>query len=156
MKQLIPLLFTVFLFVDAAETIAADSSEIIEVGKFSSSSLDVSYPEGWKPLTFKKIKNHTRYSLIKDSGKVVVKADSASSSSGLIHKVKIDPKKYPIIKWQWKVTKIFKKGDVHAKEGDDYPARIYITFDYDPSQLSFTEKAQEEWYYCLYALGLGD
>jgi hypothetical protein len=34
-----------------------------------------------------------------------------------------------------------KKGDARRKEGDDYPARIYITFEYDPSKLGFFEKA---------------
>jgi hypothetical protein len=37
---------------------------------------------------------------------------------------------------------ILKNGDVRRMEGDDYPARIYITFEYDPSKLSFFEKAK--------------
>ena len=33
-------------------------------------------------------------------------------------------------------------GDVGKKEGDDYPARLYITFEYDPDKVSFYRKLQ--------------
>ena len=39
---------------------------------------------------------------------------------------------------------ILKKGNVRVKEGDNYPARLYITFQYDSSKLSFFEKAKFE------------
>lgn len=125
-------------------TIHSQSQTIIEVGKFSTAPLWDGLPAGWKSLTFKKIEKHTTYSLVKDNGTVVVKAVAEASASGLTREIKIDPKEYPIIQWRWKVNHILKKGDVHRKEGDDYPARIYITFEYDPSKLSFFEKAKYE------------
>jgi hypothetical protein len=39
---------------------------------------------------------------------------------------------------------------VKQKDGDDYPARIYITFKYDPGKLSFAEKAKYETVKVLY------
>jgi hypothetical protein len=81
---------------------------------------------------------------------VVVKAVSEASASGLTREIKINPKEYPIIQWRWKVGNILKKGDVHKKEGDDYPARIYITLEYDPSKLSFFEKAKYQTIKLLY------
>jgi hypothetical protein len=48
------------------------------------------------------------------------------------------------------VDNILKKGDALTKEGDDYPARIYITFEYDPSKLSFFEKVKYETIKLLY------
>jgi len=75
---------------------------------------------------------------------VVVKAVAEASASGLTREIKINPKEYPVVQWRWKVTNILEKGDVRRKEGDDYPARIYITFEYDSSKLSFFEKAKYE------------
>jgi hypothetical protein len=98
-------------------------------------------PAGWKPWTFKKIERHTAYTLVQDDHTVVVKAVAEASASALVREIKINPKEYPIVEWRWKVRNILKKGDVHIKEGDDYPARIYITFEYDPSKLGFFEKA---------------
>lgn len=128
----------------------AQQEPILEVGKFSAEPLENSLPAGWKPLTFKKIDRHTTYTLIKDGDMVVVKAVADSSASGLTRRTKINPKEYPVVQWRWKVGNILKKGDVKRKEGDDYPARIYITFEYDPSKLGFFEKAKYETVRLLY------
>jgi hypothetical protein len=124
--------------------------DIIEVGKFSTAAVGQGLPDGWKPLTFKKIEKHTTYTLVKDDSIVVIKAVAEASASGLTREIKINPKEYPIVQWRWKVMNILKRGDVHKKEGDDYPARIYVTFEYDPSKLSFFERTKYEAIRLLY------
>lgn len=138
-----------FLLVGISFAIA-QPAEIIEVGNFSNLRAGSDFPSAWKPLTFKKVKQHTRYSLVADNGVVVVKAESNASASGLIRKTEIDPKIYPVVTWRWKVTKIYAKGDVTKKKGDDYPARIYITFKYDPDKAGFFEKIKYETAKALY------
>jgi len=128
----------------------AQPGDVIEVGKFSVEQVGNVPPAGWKPLTFKKIDRHTTYTLIKDGDTVVVKAVAESSASGLVREIKINSKEYPVVQWRWKVRNILKKGDVRLKEGDDYPARIYVTFEYDSSKLGFFEKAKYEAVRLLY------
>ncbi len=130
--------------------VQAQSQSIIEVAKFSASAVGQKFPDGWKPLTFKKIKKHTVYTLVRDDHTVVVKAAAEASASGLVREIKINPKDYPIVQWRWKVMNILKKGDVHRKDGDDYPVRIYITFEYDPSKLSAFERTKYETIRLLY------
>ncbi|MCX5721340.1 MAG: DUF3047 domain-containing protein [Nitrospirae bacterium] len=120
----------------------AESPSVIEVGKFSSGTVGQALPEGWKPLTFKKIPKQTRYELVKDGEIVVVKATSDASASGLTKEVRIDPRDYPIICWRWRVEKVLARSDVTRKDGDDYPARLYVTFEYDPEKTSFAKKLQ--------------
>lgn len=122
----------------------AQSVAILEIGKFSAAAEGETLPDGWKPLTFKKIERHTAYKLVKDGDTVVVRATSEAASSGLTKEIKINPREYPIVQWRWKVANVFKNGDVTKKEGDDYPARLYITFEYDSSKVSFLEKAKYE------------
>ena len=145
---LISIWITHFFFTPAATQ--AQFQEINEVGKFSAAAVGQKFPDDWKPLTFKKIKKHTVYTLVRDDHTVVVKAVAEASASGLVREIKINPKEYPIVRWRWKVMNILKKGDVHRKEGDDYPARIYITFEYDPSKLGLLEKAKYEAVRLLY------
>lgn len=121
---------------------AGETLLLKEVGKFSAGKAGDLFPTGWQALTFKKIKNRTEYDLVKDGDTLVVRARSKASSSGLLRKIKIDPNEYPVIEWRWKVSNIFNKGDVTRKDGDDYPARIYITFEYDPGRVGFWEKAK--------------
>jgi len=132
------------LFLGAPFTSYSQNQSFIEVGKFSAEKVENKIPSNWKPLTFKKIERHTTYSLVKDGETIVVKAVSEASASGLTREIQIDPKEYPIVQWRWKVENILKKGNVRLKEGDDYPARLYITFEYDSSKLNFFEKVKYE------------
>lgn len=118
----------------------ADSPSVIEVGKFSADQPGAELPKGWKPLTFKKVSKQTSYEVVKEGDQVVVKAISDASASGLTKEVAIDPKEYPLVRWRWKVDNLLQRSDVSRKEGDDYPARIYITFAYDPEKVSFVRK----------------
>jgi hypothetical protein len=118
----------------------AESPSAIEVGKFSSWMVGQAMPDGWKPLIFTKIPKHTSYEVVKDGGVTIVKAVSKASASGLIKSVVIDPKEYPIVRWRWKIDNVLQRSDVALKEGDDFPARLYITFEYDPDKVSFGKK----------------
>jgi len=128
----------------------SQSPPVIEVGMFSSESPGNLLPADWKPLIFKKIERHTTYTLVKDGDTVIIKAVAEASASGLTREIKIDPKVYPIVQWRWKVNNVLTKGDVRQKGGDDYPARIYITFQYDPGKLGFFEKTKYEMIRLLY------
>ena len=118
----------------------AESGAVLEVGKFSARQVGQALPDGWKPLTFKKIPKHTSYEVVKDGGVTIVKAVSEASASGLTKPVVIDPKEFPIVQWRWKIDNVLKGSDVTLKEGDDFPARLYITFAYDPDKVSFGKK----------------
>jgi hypothetical protein len=118
----------------------AESGAVLEVGTFSASPVGQAMPDGWKPLTFKKIPKHTSYEVVKDGGVTIVKAVSEASASGLTKPVVIDPKEFPIVRWRWKIDHVLKGSDVTLKEGDDFPARLYITFEYDPGKVSFGKK----------------
>ena len=117
-----------------------DSSIVLEVGRFSGSRPGSALPDGWKPLTFKKVAKSTVYELVTDGSAVVVKATSDAGASGLTKEVKIDPSVFPVVHWRWKVENLLTRSDVTRKSGDDYPARLYITFEYDPEKVSLGRK----------------
>lgn len=119
---------------------AGEISPVLDVGKFSSAQVGHAHPEGWKPLTFKKVPKHTVYEVVKAGEDTVVKATSDAAASGLTKEVSIDPKDYPILRWRWKIDNLLKRSDVNRKDGDDYPARLYITFAYDPEKVGFGRK----------------
>ncbi|MEO5631400.1 MAG: DUF3047 domain-containing protein [Nitrospiraceae bacterium] len=128
------------VLLSAPFAVMAESPSVIEVGKFSSGTVGQAIPDGWKPLTFKKIPKHTSYEVVKDGGVTIVKAVSEASASGLIKSVAIDPKEYPIVRWRWKIDNVLQHSDVALKAGDDFPARLYITFEYDPGRVNFGKK----------------
>ena len=129
-----------------APNLREEAPATLEVGKFSDAKAGGPHPDSWQPLTFEKIEKHTEYSLVEDHGTVVLKAVSRAAASGLTRAVSIDPKQYPVVQWRWKVENVLKNGNVMEKDGDDYPARLYITFAYDSSKAGFFERTQYEAY----------
>jgi hypothetical protein len=120
--------------------VSAQVFDRIVVGDFSSGVQEDGLPAGWQPLFFDKIPQHTHYEMVRDNSVIVLRAQSSSAASCLIRKIDIDPLEYPIVEWRWKVAGVLKKGDARQKKGDDYAARIYISFAYDPSLLTFVER----------------
>lgn len=86
------------------------------------------------PTTYRKEK--------RENGDVVIRAQSDRSASGLVIPVELDPAFHRYIRWEWKVDSVLENGDMTRKDGDDFAARIYITFDYDKSNLGFRDRVR--------------
>lgn len=124
----------------AAVTGTAQPPIQLDVGTFSAATEGAVLPDGWQRLTFKKIERQTHYEVVKDQSVAVVRAVSDAGASGLTKAVTIDPREYPIVRWRWKIENILQRSDVTRKDGDDYPARLYITFAYEPDKVSVGKK----------------
>lgn len=100
----------------------------------------------WELAPFGK-KDPTKYrSGEKEDGEPIIKASSEKSISSVQVKVNADPNEFPIIEWEWMIESVLESGDVTTKAGDDYAARIYITFDYPVSELGFGDKIKYRFY----------
>ena len=119
-----------------------NAETILELAPFSKSAPGGALPEGWQPQTFKKIDQHTVYELVKDGDATVMKAMANASASGLTKPLDLNLKDFPILEWRWKVANVLTKGNPKSKAGDDYPARIYLTFKYDPARVSAWQRTK--------------
>ena len=107
---------------------------------------------GWSEMRLGNA-DRSEYALVEDGGATVIRAQADGSASGLVRAFELDPRRFPVLTWRWKAENVLAKGDVRRKDGDDYPARVYVTFDYDPGDLSFGDKIK---YRALKALGYDD
>ncbi len=102
------------------------------VGRFSAEAPGDHRATDWDELTFTGVPRRTRYSLVQsDIGGItatVVKAQSDRSASGLVRPVAVDLAVYPVLRWRWRVDQLNPREDVTTKSGDDFPARLYVTF----------------------------
>jgi hypothetical protein len=113
---------------------------MIPVATFSALQPGAALPPDWAPLQTAGISAHTRYTLINDSGVTVLRADSSASASGLSRQLRIDPAEHPWLRWRWKINNIVAQADLRTKAGDDFPARLYVMFDYPLEKLPFVER----------------
>lgn len=103
-----------------------------------------SLDDGWAPLEFPNIDTHSRYELVTDNGTQVIRAHTAGGASGLIARMDIDPGEKLVLRWRWKVSNIYTAGDARKRSGDDYPARIYVAFAFEPDKAGFFERAKRK------------
>jgi len=115
----------------------------LPIGAFSRVQTGNVLPTGWMPLTFRHIARHTQYSLVRDAeAGVVVRAHADNAASGLIRAIAVDANEHPVLRWRWKAQNLIQKGDLTRKDGDDFPARIYVSFRYSPERLSVRDRAK--------------
>lgn len=87
------------------------------------------YRGGLSPRWQEKVfKGKTRYEVTLEEGQWCIKATSRGSASALYYKIRYDIEEYPILTWRWKVNGVLKKGNALKREGDDYPARLFVVF----------------------------
>lgn len=133
MKVSMPMLVSVVLIARTVIPVCADEKNV-----FLREDFDTLVE--WRPRTFPKIKEHTVYSIEKDAQGSYLKAKSNASASGIIYKKEFNVYEYPKVRWRWKVSNIYAKGNAEEKKGDDYPIRVYIVFKYDPGKAAFATK----------------
>jgi|GEM_PF-226196 len=103
--------------------IAQPTAPELHIARFSTGDLT-----GWKDQVVYGTKNATVYSFVQDNGKTALMGKSVDGASGLIRKIEIDPKVYPVITWSWKVDHTVKKGNDRVRAGNDFAARVYVVF----------------------------
>lgn len=114
------LFFSALLF--AGEETAVAGNTISRVAIFSEGDLS-----GWEEKSFK---GNSQYEFVEvkdgEQLKKVLQASTQGQASGLFKKVKIDLNRTPYLNWSWRVNNLLNGNDERSKEGDDYPARIYV------------------------------
>jgi Protein of unknown function (DUF3047) len=99
------------------------------VPRFSAVPAGAPLPEGWTPWTFSRFKKETQYDLVDYQGRTVVRAAADASASGLIHRVRFDPREYPLVSWRWKVPALIEGADNTLAALEDSPVRVVVAFD---------------------------
>jgi len=90
------------------------------VGDFKASDLT-----NWEEKSFI---GKTKYNFVKTEIGTALKAESKASASGLFKEMTIDLTKTPCLNWSWKIDAVLGGLDETTKQGDDYPARVYVVF----------------------------
>lgn len=99
-------------------------------------------PAPWQVEQIDKKIPATRYQLRHWDGVNAVEANADASMALLGRPLTVDLEKTPILCWRWRVDHVLKGADMRTKAGDDYAARVYLTFRIPPDQLGFGTRAK--------------
>jgi len=115
-------------------------AEPLWVGRFSES--DAAVPVPWKIERLSEKFPPTRYTLRRWDGVVGIEAHAKKSMALFGRPVTVDLKKTPFLCWQWRIDAPLASADLSTKAGDDYAARVYLTFTLPPDELGFGTRAK--------------
>ena len=87
-------------------------------GNFANDSL-----KGWKERSFA---GNTDYELVEEQGKRVLKGHTNGMASILYTERSVNLRNTPLVEWSWKVDRTYEGIDERSREGDDFPARLYV------------------------------
>ena len=121
---------------------AAAGAESIEIGPFSKARAGAELPQGWSRYVLGRPERITEYDLVEQDGRTVLRARADGSLAAVIYRVRADPARTPWLRWSWRVENVLRTADMLTKAGDDFPARVYVLFDYDERKLPLFERVK--------------
>lgn len=122
----------------------------IEALRVTAPAAPETLPAGWHLLAFRGVARQTRYAVSRDEDRWALHAQSDAAAAGVYRHLDLDPRVYTIITWRWKIGRLLERADPTRKGGDDYPARVYVAFRYDPEREGVWERTKFEFYRALY------
>ncbi len=88
--------------------------------------------DAWEDLEFRDIDRPSSYSTVQEDGRSLLFIKSDDGGSGIIHTRTFNVYDNPVIEWRWRIEDIISSGDLTTRDGDTYPVRVYVNFEYDP------------------------
>jgi hypothetical protein len=79
----------------------------------------------WKEKSFK---GKNTYEVVREGDRLAIRASSDATASALMYEVEYDPRRWPRLRWTWKIDQVVSRGDAANKETDDFAARVYVVF----------------------------
>ena len=121
-------------FIALAAHIGGDSS----IPAFSAGQPGPVLPPPWHEQgVFQVPMSHVE--LVEDGGQTVLQVRSRTSIGTAAIRLRLEK---PVIAWRWKVDRVLTKARLGMRDGDDFAARVYVTFEIPPDELSFGERAR--------------
>ncbi|HUP30210.1 MAG TPA: DUF3047 domain-containing protein [Usitatibacter sp.] len=111
------------------------------IAPFSAAAPGAKLPEGWRSVGLRHVAR-AEPALVKDSDTTVLQLRAAAAVGSAVWRLDADPAITPILSWRWKVDRVVRDADLALKEGDDYAARVYVTFDVPLAELPFSTRAR--------------
>ncbi|MDP2761902.1 MAG: DUF3047 domain-containing protein [Sideroxyarcus sp.] len=94
-------------------------------------------PPPWQLIQLERKVAPTRYRVTRWDGVLGVEAVAAGSMTLLARPVEIDLERTPVLCWRWRVDAPLLKADMATKAGDDYAARVYVSFALPPAEIGW-------------------
>src|SRR5256714_3086549 len=116
-----------------------EGGQSVEAARFSAGRAG-EVPPGWSRFIVSPFARKSDYALVDGGPGVVLEGRADASASGFYRRIHIDPARYPVIEWRWRVLQTPADLDPRVPARDDSPARVIVAFHGDITRLDFSER----------------
>lgn len=99
-------------------------------------------PAPWQIVQLNKKVAPTHYRVARLDGVLGIEATAEHSMALLARPVEVDLSRTPVLCWRWRIDAPLVKADMATKAGDDYAARVYVSFALPPSEIGWMLRSQ--------------
>jgi len=124
-----------------AAALAVVAIEPVAIPAFSTAQPGPGLPAGWRLVTIPN-RRPAQLSLVRDGGRTVLRAHSDHAFGSATHELSVDPARASLLSWRWKIDHVVDKAVLETKDGEDFAARVYVSFDYPVAELPFATRAK--------------
>ncbi len=125
-----------------ARSLERERGEVIEVAGFSRLRPGAAL-QPWEPFFVVRGNAPTDYRVAEVDGLAVVRAEGREGGSGLWRKIRVDPRRTPILEWRWLVPRPDPGSPSLAVTSSHSPmARLSLAFHGDAGTLDFEDRAK--------------
>jgi hypothetical protein len=128
------------LLIGASFSLLVQAGDEVRLDHFTKESVVV--PSPWQVIQLNKKVSPTRYRVTRWDDVMAIEATAERSMSLLARPVEIDLNRTPVLCWRWRVDAPLVTADMATKEGDDYAARVYVSFAMPKSALNFVTRVK--------------
>jgi hypothetical protein len=125
-----------------AQNLRVQFGDSVDVASFSRLAPGPVAPP-WEPYLVLRGNTPTRYELVEVDGAVALAAEAVEGGSGLYRKIRIDPRRHPLIEFRWRVP-AREAGESALQEAARASPmmRISLAFHGDPAKLDFDDRTK--------------
>lgn len=99
-------------------------------------------PAPWRVVQLNAEVPPTLYQVKHWDGVMAIEATADHSMALLARPLQVDLQRTPVLCWRWRVDAPLVKADMASKAGDDYAARVYVSFSLPSAEMNFTTRAK--------------
>jgi hypothetical protein len=125
-----------------AQNLRVQFGDSVEVASFSRLRPGAVTPP-WEPYLVLRGNTPTRYELVELEGSVALAAQAEAGGSGLYRKIRIDPRRHPLIEFRWRVpAREAGESALELAARASPLMRLSLAFHGDPAKLDFDDRTK--------------
>lgn len=125
-----------------ARSLELERGDAVEVARFSRLRPGAAVAP-WEPWLVLRGNTPTTYRVAEVDGVAALEAEAVEGGSGMVRKIRIDPRNQPVMQWRWRVPLPEAGSPPLTVSSNASPlARLSLAFHGDPGKLDFDDRAK--------------